>query len=1207
MKQSIITTLLSLLICLVSAKATEVNKSYDFEKDGIYYKVEYSSKKTIYGPSHYISGVGVTYGDIPYSGHITIPEFVYINQENAKDFEFNISINPSTQIRVTSIKKKAFYNCKGLEGIDLPHLDWIGDSAFANCEGLKAIVFPSSLHCIYDHAFQDCKNLESINYLEEDIAGESRAMTRAVSFDDYEIGDYAFDGCIKLKHIDISRLVYNGKFSIGKGAFRNCAALKTIKIPGFSHPYNGTNIMYLIGSKAFEGCNGLKDVYTELQCNILEDVFDENTYQNATLHVPEGKIDSYKDKFGWRKFFNIVEGNDEIENDAIIVFADEKVKALCVANWDVNGDGELSKNEAAAVTDITNVFQKQTITSFDELSNFTGLTSIGEYAFEECSNLTSITIPNSVTSIGYAAFYGCFRLTSIKIPNNVYTIGGFAFFSTAISTIFISDNVTSIGDDAFSCCDNLKEIQVDPNNKFYTSVEGVLYNKDCSKIIRYPDAKAGSIYSILDGVKIIGLYAFGGNNNLVNIVLPESITDIEREAFYACGSMESITISASVNNIGDMAFVNCSALTSITIGRGVTIMGESSFTNCPKLTEVTSLAETVPVTKSKVFYGSNIENATLYVPKASIESYKSTAPWSNFKSVVAVEDKADEDILNGWHHNTDGYYEIRNVDDMLRLSAYVREGNSCEELAFKVVVDELDFGDVSMSPIGYYKSSSNYTPFKGRFDGQSVVIKNLSMSDQMSYRFGLFGYISGAEISNITMAESCSILGFDGVGSIVGYNEGGIVCGCVNYGSVSSSNRNIGGIVGYNEAFTATGEFVGGIVKDCDNYADINPGYYNAGGIVGHNVTGSVIHCTNTGSISSSENSYIGGIVGLQERGTVSDCYVTNCTLNGKNYVGVVFGKMDYVKVSNGYTSAGIECDNYYDSNVTVISGGTGETYNGTMPRGVGDQWKIPYDVPEIIYNHNSYYNGAMLSSELQGDANNDNVISTEDISTVEAYIMKENSKGFNFINTDMNGDQKVDVADIVSILNHIKVQQEVMFDDCYLIGKKDFSSGWWPAFSKSYQIPEGEKWVAQFNLHINPTTTKNYNNFALIITNDADRGSNGYREYGAIRFDHTPSGYSEWGDYINRELVQSTLSFDSDIDAGVQKLGGVVTLIVDRSNGGLKLTIDNGNVIKSYIDSGILVNLNNDPANTKIRCFIVPEGSYIDFLKSNIEPMEHN
>ena len=559
MKQSIITTLLSLLICLVSAKATEVNKSYDFEKDGIYYKVEYSSQKTIYGTSHYISGVGVTYGDISYSGHITIPEFVYINQENAKDFEFNISINPSTQIRVTSIKKKAFYNCKGLEGIDLPHLDWIGDSAFANCEGLKAIVFPSSLHCIYDHAFQDCKNLESINYLEEDIAGESRAMTRAVSFDDYEIGDYAFDGCIKLKHIDISRLVYNGKFSIGKGAFRNCAALKTIKIPSFSHPYNGTNIMYLIGSKAFEGCNGLKDVYTELQCNILEDVFDENTYQNATLHVPEGKIDSYKDKFGWRKFFNIVEGNDEIENDAIIVFADEKVKALCVANWDVNGDGELSKNEAAAVTDITNVFQKQTITSFDELSNFTGLTSIGEYAFEECSNLTSITIPNSVTSIGSYAFSGCSGLTSVTIPNSVTFISSYAFsYCSGLTSVTIPNSVTSIGDDAFWGCSGLTSITI-PNS-----------------------------------VTSIGMYAFSGTgwyNNQANGLL---YLDKWLLGYKGDKPVGEIKIAEDTKGIADYAFYGCSGLTSVTIPNNVTTIGNDAFDGCDNLKYICLASDKYP-------------------------------------------------------------------------------------------------------------------------------------------------------------------------------------------------------------------------------------------------------------------------------------------------------------------------------------------------------------------------------------------------------------------------------------------------------------------------------------------------------------------------------------------------------------------------------------------------------------------------------------
>ena len=194
-------------------------KNYDFEKDGIYYNIKYSSRNTVFGTSYYITGVGVTYGDIPYSGQITIPEYVYLEQQDVDDFKFNISVNPSTQIPVSRIDKKAFYNCKGLESIDLPDLDEIGDSAFACCTGLKEILLPSSLHCIYAHAFQGCSNLESVDYLEEEIVGESSIGTRGVSFNDYEIGDYAFDGCVKLKHIDISRLVYNGKFSIGKGAF----------------------------------------------------------------------------------------------------------------------------------------------------------------------------------------------------------------------------------------------------------------------------------------------------------------------------------------------------------------------------------------------------------------------------------------------------------------------------------------------------------------------------------------------------------------------------------------------------------------------------------------------------------------------------------------------------------------------------------------------------------------------------------------------------------------------------------------------------------------------------------------------------------------------------------------------------------------------------------------------------------------------------
>ena len=180
----------------------------------------------------------------------------------------------------------------------------------------------------------------------------------------------------------------------------------------------------------------------------------------------------------------------------------------------------------------------------------------------------------------------------------------------------------------------------------------------------------------------------------------------------------------------------------------------------------------------------------------------------------------------------------------------------------------------------------------------------------------------------------------------------------------------------------------------------------------------------------------------------------------------------------------------------------------------------------------------------------------------------------------------------------------EGLEEDVYTVGATDYSTGWWAQFSKYYQIPEGQKWIAQFNLNINPNASNTYKNYAMIICNDEDRGAANYKEYGAIRYDFQPSGNSEWGDYIDRSLATSDLEFQTDTDTGVDKLGGKVTLTVDRTNGGLEVTMTNGTVTKTYIQKSPLVNLNADAANTTIRCFLVPEGSYISWLGSTIEPI---
>lgn len=179
------------------------------------------------------------------------------------------------------------------------------------------------------------------------------------------------------------------------------------------------------------------------------------------------------------------------------------------------------------------------------------------------------------------------------------------------------------------------------------------------------------------------------------------------------------------------------------------------------------------------------------------------------------------------------------------------------------------------------------------------------------------------------------------------------------------------------------------------------------------------------------------------------------------------------------------------------------------------------------------------------------------------------------------------------------------MNEDVYTVGNTDFSSGFWTSFSKYYVVQDNQKWNAVFNLNINPSATNTYKNFALVITNDVDRGGTGYTEYGAIRFDNQPSGNSEWGDHIDRSFVQSNLTFETDKDKGVDKLGGKVTLTVDRSRvDTFMVKITNGTVTKTYIQPSKIANLNADESNTNIRCFLVPEGSFIDFQQSNVEPI---
>ena len=202
------------------------------------------------------------------------------------------------------------------------------------------------------------------------------------------------------------------------------------------------------------------------------------------------------------------------------------------------------------------------------------VTSIGDNAFDGCSGLTSVVIPNSVTSIGEYAFYGCSGLTSVTIPNSVTSIGYLAFGGCrGLTSVTIPNSVTSIGYCAFEGCSGLTSVTIPEG---VTSIGSCAF-KGCSGL---------TSVTIPDGVTSIGYSAFSGCSGLISVTIPNSVTSIGDYAFEGCSGLTSVTIPNSVTSIGEIAFSGCSGLTSVTIPNSVTSIGYLAFGGCSGLESI---------------------------------------------------------------------------------------------------------------------------------------------------------------------------------------------------------------------------------------------------------------------------------------------------------------------------------------------------------------------------------------------------------------------------------------------------------------------------------------------------------------------------------------------------------------------------------------------------------------------------------------------
>ena len=552
----------------------------------------------------------------------------------AKDGKHSCAVSPAPTgsiaiptslngVKVTSIGREAFKNCAGLTSVRIPEgatrIEW---EAFRNCKDLTSVMIPESVTHI-DYAFLECAELESVKLpssLKSIGYGTFARCTKLTSLEIPEgvtsIGADAFNGCSGLESVVIPGSVT----SIGDRAFIGCQRLTSVTIPAG---------VASIGEGAFGLCSGLKRIRLAAgnQSFILVDGVLYKKDLSVLLACPGNMtsvtIPSGVTKIGAFAFegcnaltaMTIPEGVTNIEWHAF--FGCGGLKSVTIPAGVKTIGGEAFRY----CKGLTSVIIPEGVTHIDwnafcDCSGLQSLTLpsslkiVGAGAFGRCAGLSSVEIPDGVTCIEYDAFNGCSGLESVVIPDSVTSIGDRAFIGCQrLTSVTIPAGVANIGKGVFGGCNALKLINIDSGNQAYTFVDGVLYTKDRSELVMYPNPPA-------------------------SVVIPKDVKSIRGWAFARCRGMTSVTIPESVTSIGDVVFLDCVGLKSITIPSSVKNIGEHAFERCVELTEVTMLGER-PDAPNNIFWGCG-KLKEIHVP-ANAKSWAGMKEWFGIPLVFDAE------------------------------------------------------------------------------------------------------------------------------------------------------------------------------------------------------------------------------------------------------------------------------------------------------------------------------------------------------------------------------------------------------------------------------------------------------------------------------------------------------------------------------------------------------------------------------------------